>query len=110
MYIIKNFINFPTIKLQYQIINYIGNAEEWYTTENCSNLDEDFDSHLDFTLNVNVSNIDLHGYEDEIIQNPYYGIEIYGDKLSDTFNDTQSSPCVMIDDNNISRVKIQNES
>ena len=103
-------INFSTMKLQYQIINYIGNAEEWCTNENCYNLDEDFDDHLDFTLNVNVSNIDLHGYEDEIIQNPYYGIEIHGEKLNDTFNDTQSSPCVMIDDSNVSRVKITNES
>ena len=98
------------MKFQSQIINFIGNAEEWYTTENCSNLDEDFDNDLDFTLNVNSSNVDLHGYEDEIIQNPYYGIEIYGDKLSDNFNDTQSSPCVMIRDNNITRVKIPHES
>ena len=98
------------MKLQSLIINFIGNAEEWYTTENCSNLDEDFDNDLDFTLNVHSSNIDLHGYEDEIIQNPYYGIEIYGDKLSDNFSDTQSSPCVMTGDNNITRVKIPHES
>ena len=71
-----------------------GNAEEWYTTENCSNIHEDFDDDIDFNLNGSASNITLDYSRSEIIENPYYGIETHGEKLNKSFSESHLNGCV----------------
>ena len=78
---------------------FLGNAEEWYTTENCSNIDEDFDDDIDFNLNVSASNITLDYSRSEIIENPYYGIETDAEKLSKAYSESQLRPCIMFGHN-----------
>ena len=79
----------------------LGNADEWYTTENCPNLDDEFDEDLDFTLNINASNIIINSNDHAVIENPYYGMEIGGNKSDFSFGENQLSLCMMVDSDDI---------
>ena len=83
----------------------LGNADEWYTTENCSNFDDEFDDDLDFTLNINNSDIIINSNKHSMIQNPYYGMEVDGKTSHFSFSENQLSPCMMVDSDDINVVK-----